>query len=175
MQLPNAHQIVKWAVTAVIFIGVAACMAYCSTYNQQTEQLAVQKSENKTLSATNETLKDTIEHDQQELAKLLRHQEILRRVLDKREQRIKELQSDVYQRIHDLEQLAKADADVDHTLSVTVPDVVWDKVIRETFTCTDGSCENRNGTAESSQATPPAVQAEPAPRQDGEGAGAIHY
>lgn len=175
MYLPTAHQIVRWAITAAIFIGVAACIAYCSTYNHQTEQLAVERSENKTLSATNKTLKDTIEHDQQELAKLMRHQEILRRVLDKREQRIKELQSDVYQRIHDLEQLAKADADVDNHLSVTLPDVVWDKIVRETFTCTDGSCENRNGTAESSQAVPPAVQAEPAPRQDGEGTGAIRY
>lgn len=175
MQFPNLHQMVKWAITAAIFVGVAACMAYCSTYNSQTEQLAVQRSENKTLTESNTVLKDTIEHDQQELAKLLRHQEILRNVLDKREQRIKELQSDVYKRLHDLEQLAKADADVDHHLSVTLPDVVWDKIVRETFTCADGSCENRDGTAESSQTVPPAVQAEPAPRQDGEGTGTIRY
>lgn len=175
MQLPDAHQIVKWAITAAIFMIAAFCMAYCSTYNNQTQELAVEKSENKILTDSNEALKDTIEHDKQELAKLLRHQEILRKVLEKREQRIKELQSDVYKRINDLEQLAKDDAAIGDSLSATVPDVVWDKIIRETFTCSSNSCENGNGAAEGSQAVPEAVPAEPAADKNGQGSGAIHY
>lgn len=174
MKFPDLHQITKWAVTAVIFMAAAFCIAYCSNYNKQTEQLAMSRTENKILTDSNKTLQDTIDHAKQELAKLLRHQEILRQVLEKREQRIKELQSDVYKRIQDLEQMAQDDADVDHHFSVVVPDVVWDKIIRKTFTCPASSCQNRNDEAESSQTVPSAVQASPTKGKDSEGAGGIH-
>lgn len=174
MKFPDLHQITQWAVTAIIFMAAAFCIAYCSNYNKQTEQLAVSRTENKILTDSNKTLQDAIDHDKKELAKLLRHQEILRQVLEKREQRIKELQSDVYKRMRDLEQMAQDDSDIDHHFSVIVPDVVWDKIIRETFTIPDSSCQNRNDEAESSQTTPSAVQAQPTKGKDDKGAGVVH-
>lgn len=174
MKFPNLHQIMEWAVTAIIFMVVASCIAYCNNYNKQTEQLAVSRTENKILTDSNKTLQDAIDHDKKELAKLLRHQEILRQVLEKREQRIKELQSDVYKRMRDLEQMAQDDAAIDHHFSVIVPDVVWDKIIRETFTYPDSSCQNQNDEAESSQTAPPAVQAPPTEGKDSEGADIVH-
>lgn len=162
----------KQIFTAVLFIICAVCIAFCSTYNRQKDELMLEKLQNKTLTDTNEELELRMNQAHERLEKALQQSKEIQKMLHQRELRIKELQDETAKRLRELEQMEQDDADIKRSLSVTVPTELWNKILNETFF--NKSDTDKSGAATDPTPTPPTVPPQPTDKSDAQRVDTVH-
>lgn len=122
------NNFIKILIASIPLIIIALIITFYSAYTSTNEDLILSERDNSKLQYQTTELKKLIQNEKHEVAKLLDELSRIKITLTERENRLKEVESNVYRHYKTLEELGKSHPDINNLLKQSVPNELWNEM-----------------------------------------------
>ena len=143
----------KAVIGIIPILVIAVVIALWVSYNTKLDELISANERIKVLEQNEASLKLTVDNSKTELSKMIIQLQQTQQMLENRENKLQELQVNVYKQFKSLENLGQNNSVVRDYLLHNVPDGLWDAV----FGQSQCSGTNTDSKAESARSIAPAI------------------